>query len=119
MKHILVVDDDSSVLKFLAHALGDYRVSVARDPDEALNVARSISSLDLIVTDYLMPSMTGDELIARLREQRPSLKVLILTGHSVILDVESPPWWVTEAHLAKPMEIEALRGAVAQLIGPP
>jgi CheY-like chemotaxis protein len=119
MKHILVVDDDSSVLKFLSLALCEYRLSVARDPDEALSVARNLGALDLVVTDYLMPSMTGDELIGRLREQRPSLKVLILTAHGAILDAENPSWWAKEAHLAKPMEIDALREAVARLIGPP
>ena len=119
MKHILLVDDDSSVLKFLMHALSQYRVSVARDPDEALTVAANVGSLVLLVTDYLMPSMTGDELIGRLREQRPALKVLILTGHDSILEIENPSWWAQEAHLAKPMEIEALRAAVAGLIGPP
>ena len=119
MKHILIVDDDSSVLEFLWRALGDYRVSMARDPDEALTVAANTSSLDLVITDYLMPSMTGAELIGRLREHRPVLNILILTAHEAILNAERPTWWVQEAHLGKPVKVEELRTAVAKLIGPP
>lgn len=119
MKHILVVDDDSSVLKFLGRALDGYRVSLARDPDEALTVASNVGSLDLVITDYMMPSMTGAELIGRLREKRPVLNILILTAHQAILDVEQPQWWANEVHLGKPVEIATLRAAVAKLIGPP
>ena len=119
MKHILVVDDDSSVLDVLTRALVGYRMSIARDPDEALHVASNIGSLDLLITDYLMPSMTGAELIARMREKRSMLRVLILTGHADILDQENPLWWAQEAHLSKPPSLEALRAAVADLIGPP
>jgi len=119
VKHILVVDDDSSVLQFLGRALRGYRVSLARDPDEALTVAANVGLLDLLITDYMMPSMTGAELIARMREQRPELEILILTAHDAILDAERPQWWVNEAHLGKPVAIETLRAAVAKLIGPP
>ena len=119
MKHILVVDDDSSVLDVLTRALVGYRMSIARDPDEALHVASNFGSLDLLITDYLMPSMTGAELIARMREKRQLLKVLILTGHADILDQENPLWWAQEVHLSKPPSLEALRAAVADLIGPP
>ena len=119
MKHILIVDDDSSVLQFLWRALGDYRVSLARNPDEALTIAANVGSLDLVVTDYMMPSMTGVELIGRLRENRPVLNILILTAHEAILDAEHPTWSGQEMHLGKPVKIEELRAAVAKLIGPP
>ena len=119
MKHILIVDDDSSVLDLVSRALRSYRLSLARDPDEALHVAGHVGSLDLLITDYMMPSMTGEELIGRLREQWPGLSVLILTGHAAFLDAENAPWWTNEAHLEKPFEIGRLRAAVTELIGPP
>ncbi|HEY2907256.1 MAG TPA: response regulator [Vicinamibacterales bacterium] len=119
MKHILVVDDDSSILSVTSRALAGYRVSIARDPDEALAAANQAASLDLLITDFLMPSMTGDELVARMREQRPSLKVLVLTGHGNILERENPAGWNSAAHLSKPVDIDILRATVAGLIGPP
>jgi DNA-binding NtrC family response regulator len=119
VQNILIVDDDSSVLALVSRTLRAYRLSIARDPDEALHIVRHIGSLDLLVTDYLMPSMTGDELIGRLREQWPALNVLIITGHAALLEAENPPWWANSAHLAKPFEIDKLRAVVSELIGRP
>ena len=68
MKHILVVDDDSSVLDVLTRALVGYRMSIARDPDEALHVASNFGSLDLLITDYHMPQLSGLELCQRLKQ---------------------------------------------------
>jgi two-component system, cell cycle sensor histidine kinase and response regulator CckA len=119
MKTILVVDDDSAVLDVVGRALEGYRVWLARDPDEGMQMAASLPTLELLVTDFLMPSMTGEELIGWLRAERPGLKVLILTGHSELLDRENPPWWAQEAHLPKPVELARLRTMVADLIGPP
>ena len=116
-KRILVVDDDSSVLQMLTRALGAYELALARDGIEALAIASRHPTLDLIITDYLMPEMTGDELIARIREHRPHLKALVITGHGDLLDRESPDWWKSEPHLTKPFRIQALRDAVETLIG--
>ena len=116
-KRILLVDDDSSVLHMLTRALGAYELALARDGVEALAVARQHPTIDLVITDYLMPEMTGDELIARIREHLPHMKALLITGHGDLLDRESPEWWTSEAHLSKPFRIKALRDAVETLIG--
>jgi CheY-like chemotaxis protein len=118
VKHILIVDDDALLLGMMSRALPDYRLTVARDGDEALALARE-APVDLVITDYLMPSMTGDELLGRLREQRPDLKALIVTGHGPVLADEVPDWWHAEAHLDKPFRVDALREAVIGLIGLP
>lgn len=100
----------------LARALGGYDLLIARDGHEALALADQQPPLDLLITDYLMPEMTGDELIARIRELRPNLKALVITGHGDVLDRASPEWWRAEPHLSKPFRIQALRDAVASLI---
>jgi CheY-like chemotaxis protein len=115
VKRILLVDDDTSVLQMLARALTSYELTTARDGQEALAVANG-RPLDLLITDYLMPQMTGDELIARMRERHPDLKALVITGHGDVLDRESPGWWREVAHLAKPFRIQALRDAVETLL---
>jgi CheY-like chemotaxis protein len=118
MPHILVVDDDALMLSLIAKALPEYHLTLARDGSEALHAAARQVALDLIITDYLMPEMTGDELLGRLRERRPRLKALVVSGHGDVLERELPDWWRTEAHLSKPFTLAALRAAVEQLVGP-
>ncbi len=117
MKHILLVDDDRSMLQLLGRALCEYDVTVARNGFEALAAAERLEHVDLIITDYMMPEMFGDELIARARERQPDLQVLVVTGHAEILESIAPPWWQEHSHLEKPFEVEALRQRVAALIG--
>lgn len=114
-KRILLVDDDVSVLSMLTRALTSYELTVAHDGAEAL-AAASGGPVDLLITDYLMPAMTGDELIARLRESHPDLKCLVITGHGDLLDRESPDWWRQVEHLAKPFRIQALRETVQNIL---
>jgi CheY-like chemotaxis protein len=117
-KQILIADDDGGVLALLQKALRDYGVLTGRDIAEAWAVGCS-APVDLLITDYLMPDGTGEELINRLRERQPSLKVLIMTGHGAMLDQEGFPWWTQERHLSKPFSVGDLRLAVMELIGAP
>jgi CheY-like chemotaxis protein len=117
-KRILIADDDGGVLGLVGRALSHYRVKTARDVAEAIAVGRD-SSVDLLITDYLMPDGTGAELIRRLRERQPSLKVLIMTGHEAMLNEQGYDWWTKERHLGKPFTVGDLRDAVTELIGSP
>jgi len=119
VKHILVVDDDSSILILTTRALEGYHISAARDPNEALAIASQAPTLDLLITDFLMPSMTGSELVARISELRPGVQVIVLTGHGNILEQENPPGWDRTTHVPKPVDLDVLRATVARLIGPP
>jgi DNA-binding NtrC family response regulator len=119
VKHILIVDDDALMLSMIGRALQDYEVTLARDGDEALRLTAPGMRLDLLITDYLMPAMMGDELLGRMRERRPSLKALVISGHGGLLEREMPDWWSAQPHLEKPFSISALRDLVVRLIGPP
>jgi DNA-binding response OmpR family regulator len=114
MKRILVVDDDSAVLEILTRALSTYEVVVARDGGEAFATG-CLSKPDLLITDY-MPTLSGDELVGRLRRSWPGLKVLVLTAQGEILDREGPAWWRSEPRLAKPFQLQVLRDTVAALL---
>ena len=117
-KQILVADDDGGVLGLVGKALSHYRVKTARGVAEAVAVGRD-ASVDLLITDYLMPDGTGAELIRQLRERQPSLKVLIMTGHEAMLNEQGYDWWAKERHLGKPFTVGDLRDAVTSLIGSP
>ena len=118
-KHVLVVDDDTSMLSVLERSLADYRVSTARDATEAMAILSAREPIDLLITDYLMPGMTGEELTHHARATRLGLKVLVITGHANAVERAEPEWWDAESHLIKPFRIVALREAVDALIGPP
>ncbi len=82
---ILLVEDEDVVRELAREALqeGGYTVLEARHPGEALLVAeRQGDGLDLLLTDVVMPHMSGPELAQRLRDQRPDLRVLFMSGYT-------------------------------------
>jgi CheY-like chemotaxis protein len=115
---ILIVDDEAVVLDFVDRTLrsAGYKTAVALDGRRALEVAAALGSFDLLLTDLMMPHMTGDELARRLREEHPSLKVLYLTGYSDQLFERKPTLWTDEAYLDKPTTIKGLLEAVSLLL---
>jgi CheY-like chemotaxis protein len=112
MAHILVVDDDSSVLRLLTRALPEHTVTALQDGREAILMAQTGAPIDLLLTDYLMPSMTGPEVIGWIREMRPGLRAIIVSSYCDVLDHQNPDWWRLETHVSKPFTVEAIRSAV-------
>ncbi len=114
----LVVDDEEPVRKFVERALqsGGYRTAGASSGTEALELAAKIGAFDVLVTDLMMPQMTGDELARRLRQTEGKLKVLYLTGFSDQLFKEKVTLWQDEAFLDKPCSIKGLLQAVSLLV---
>jgi CheY-like chemotaxis protein len=80
------VEDEDVVRELAREALqeGGYRVLEARHPGEALLVAerQGEDALDLLLTDVVMPHMSGPQLAQRLREKRPDLPVLYMSGYT-------------------------------------
>ena len=114
----LVVDDEDSVRKFVERVLREagYTTSAAADGPEAIDVASKLERFDILVTDVMMPQMTGDELARRLRLAHPSLKILYLTGFSDRLFKEKVTLWADEAFLDKPCSVKGLLEAVSLLV---
>ena len=89
---------------------------MAADGPEAIEEATTLQPFDLLLTDLMMPQMTGDELARRLRVGHPSLKVLYLTGFSDRLFKEKVTLWADEAFLDKPCSVKGLLQAVSLLL---
>ena len=115
---VLVVDDEEAVLRFVDRVLRDagYKTAVATSGPDAIEVAKKIGPLGALVTDVMMPGMTGDELARLLRQTQPAIKVLYLTGYSDRLFKEKTMLWADEAFLDKPCTVKGLREAVSLLI---
>ena len=80
---VLVVDDEPAIRRILVEHLRreGLRVYDAATAVEALAVAEKLEYLDLLVTDLVMPEVDGWTLAEQLREARPGLSVLVMTGY--------------------------------------
>lgn len=82
-ERILVVDDEPKIVGFVERWLDDlgYKVRIETHPEAALEAVRAApDNWDLVMTDYLMPGMTGLELSSQIRSIRPDLPILLTTG---------------------------------------
>jgi nitrogen-specific signal transduction histidine kinase/CheY-like chemotaxis protein len=79
---VLLVDDDDSVRACTADMLRQlgFAILEASSAEEALKVIRRGAYLDLLITDHVMPGMTGTDLVCAVRQQRPQIPVLIISG---------------------------------------
>jgi PAS domain S-box-containing protein len=110
---VLLVEDNASLRLLARHMLEEagYTVLAASSGDDALSEAeKHDASIEVLVTDVVMPGMRGPELAARLTAARPQMRVLFISGYSE--DLEYP----AGAFLAKPFKREALIQAVAGLL---
>jgi CheY-like chemotaxis protein len=82
-ERVLVVEDESAVRTALTKLLGEHGYVVTSCPgaEDALRMLDA-SSFDLVLTDLLMPNMTGVELLERIQRSRPTLPVVLMTGNS-------------------------------------
>lgn len=82
-KHIMLVDDEESILKSAERCLAydDYMITCFQSPKEALKSARH-QAYDLIITDQRMPHMSGVELLTQINEVQPQSVGIILSGFS-------------------------------------
>jgi CheY-like chemotaxis protein/anti-sigma regulatory factor (Ser/Thr protein kinase) len=96
---ILAVDDDPLVLTNTIAMLEDLGHTAIEAPSgrAALDILRDDNSIDLVITDQIMPDMTGAELAKAIRAEWPKLPVILATGFA-----ETPPDGVPLPRLAKP-----------------
>lgn len=105
---VLLVDDEALARMGIAAALREigYTVHEARDGEEALEQMAALGPLDLMITDYAMPGMSGTELIEAVRQSRPDLKVIMITGNAAFSFDETACG--VSAILRKPFRVEEL-----------
>jgi len=80
---VLVVDDEQDVLDGIRRALwrSDYAVETACGPEAAFDVLRQ-KTVDIVISDHLMPGMSGLEFLAIVRDRQPDTVRIMLTGHA-------------------------------------
>jgi two-component system, cell cycle sensor histidine kinase and response regulator CckA len=111
---VLLAEDDDLVRAFTRTALEEagYRVLAAHDGDEALRLATNHDPIHLLVTDVVMPRMSGKQLAERMTAARPSLRVLYMSAYPDVsgLDVHE------NGFLQKPFTADALARKVREVL---
>jgi two-component system cell cycle sensor histidine kinase/response regulator CckA len=116
---VLLVEDEAGVRQLARMALehNGYTVLEAAEGKEALDlVARHPGPIDLLLTDVVMPRMTGHELAARLTASRPDVKVLFMSGYNDDALLRQRLLGEPSAFLPKPFSPAVLAGTVRRLL---
>jgi CheY-like chemotaxis protein len=115
---ILVVDDEPTVCKAIQMMLKYYghAVQTANDGPAALELFES-GQYDLIITDYLMPEMKGDQLVTLIKGRRPGQRIIMVTAFAEDFLTQGKPTGGVDYVLNKPFSLDELRVAIAKVMG--
>ena len=114
-KRVLLVDDESGVrvaVKLLLEALFDYQITEASNGREAVDVF-SREKFDLVITDYAMPEMKGNQLAIEIRKVAPKQPILMITAFADQLRGAENP---VDDILNKPFSARDLTNAIDRVL---
>jgi signal transduction histidine kinase/CheY-like chemotaxis protein len=117
---ILVAEDDDSTRAVVGRILqrAGYHVQLVPDGMQALRrIESDPQSIDLLITDVMMPGLTGPQLVQRARERVPSLRVIYLSGYPEDATTAAGGLPLGQAFLAKPFSGNELMRLVADQLG--
>jgi CheY-like chemotaxis protein len=117
---ILLVEDEEAVRLFAEHVLCEagYRVVTAADGEEALHLAEKLlGQINLLVTDVVMPRMSGRQLAENLTKLRPDLKILYMSGYTDDAVLRHGVLTAEAAFLQKPFSGVVLSQKVNEVMG--
>jgi two-component system cell cycle sensor histidine kinase/response regulator CckA len=119
---VLLVEDEDSVRQLVRETLESrgYRVLEAANGDAALTLAASHKeTIHLIITDVVMPGLSGQELVQKLIPARPGIKVLYLSGYAQDAFSTAGKAEAQKTFLQKPFTLQSLTRKVREILGPP
>ena len=114
-KKILVVDDEITVCKSIRQAIvsEEYEVDTALSGEEAIK-KDSENAYDLVITDLMMPGISGLDLLKTLKEARPGISIIMVTGYPTIKTAVQSVKLGAFDYLPKPFTPADLRGLVSR-----
>jgi two-component system cell cycle sensor histidine kinase/response regulator CckA len=116
---ILLVEDEAAVRQSTCQflRLSGYTVIEAKDGEDALRIAQArAESIDLTITDVVMPNLGGAKLAAQLTVTRPTMKVLFVSGYAESTVLRHGAIDVTNSFLQKPFGLKSLAVKVRQVL---
>jgi two-component system, cell cycle sensor histidine kinase and response regulator CckA len=119
---ILLAEDEQDVRELAREFLesAGYKVMQAANGQEAIRIAsQNPDTIDLLVTDMVMPGMTGQQLAGRLQQERGPLAVIYMSGYSEHAATEAAHSLPNARLLTKPFSRNAILRAVREVLGAP
>ena len=115
-KKILVVDDEPMVCEAVKMLLefDGHQVVTAVNGNEALALFDH-GGFDVVITDYTMPGMKGDELALALKARLPAQPVIMLTAHAEMIKTVAVPLKGVDQLVSKPFQFQDLREAIQRV----
>lgn len=115
-KRILVVDDEPFVCDAVKMMLNfdGHIVETANNAKDALAMFEE-GKFDLVITDFAMPAMKGDELAAAIKARAPKQPVVMITAYAEMLQSSGNPLKGVDWIISKPFLLENLRDAIAKV----
>ncbi len=119
---ILIVEDESQVLEMVTGILrrNGYEVLSAKSGDEALRIGRDFSGkIDLVLTDIVMPGMSGGEVVRQLAQLKPEIQALYMSGYTKYTMVGPGTLESVKSFIWKPFSPDELLGKVREVLDSP
>jgi PAS domain S-box-containing protein len=116
---VMIVEDEESILNLGASILKQYGYTVisAKSPDDALALAKQFDGeIHLLVTDVVMPRMHGKELMEKLRDTRPGIKSIFMSGYTANAIAHHGVLESGVQFLQKPFSVKALAQKVREVL---
>jgi DNA-binding response OmpR family regulator len=118
--NILLAEDERSVAFSISFALNadGHKIEIVSDGEEALSeLTRKPGMFDLLITDHSMPRMNGVELVKRLRDTAFAGRIVVLSAHLSVENVEAYAALGVDILIPKPFDVHLLRAAIRRLGG--
>lgn len=119
-KRILAVDDDPIIIELYKHFLEafGYQATIKMDSEDALKIfTRQPERFDLLITDYFMVRLNGDELSKRVLAIRPDLPIILATGYSDHFSEQDALSLGVKHYIKKPFDIKILHKTIRMSLG--
>jgi CheY-like chemotaxis protein len=115
-RKILVVDDEPFVCDAVRMMLAfdGHEVQIANSGEQALGLFEK-GKFDVIITDFAMPTMKGDELAAAIKARDPKQPVIMITAYAEMLQATGNPLTGVDHVISKPFLLENLRAAISKV----
>lgn len=116
-KKVLLIDDEALVRNYVRRALASrgWAVTEMADGASALELLKT-ETFGLVICDLKMPDMRGEEVVRRVREMRPEVRIIVITGS--VSNITSPivPGAPVDAFLIKPFGIDEIRDLAEKVL---